>query len=203
MATAIALAIILVLLLLLFFLLIAAVAGIVRLKRTADRIRQNDKPEPTRKHDYIIRKKNASHGGPHPHIVYDKYTDKKGKKRFKAVAVSHEWKSRKGRNPLELKKGVNPANRKEKAFVIHEIVDDDAEKFRKSRKYMSYSVHPKDKKRLRNAIDKWEKETEGDTEPFPKDRRTRRIIRKQKEGAKKRAVMKKYGKKDASTKKGA
>ncbi len=197
---AIALAIISVLLL---FLLLAAVARIVRLKRMADRIRQNDKPEPTRKHDYIIRKKNASHGGPHPHIVYDKYTDKKGKKRFKAVAVSHEWKSRKGRNPLELKRDLNPANRRKKAFVIHEIVVDDAEKFRKSRKYINYSVHLTDRRRLKRTIDKWEKEPEGYTEPFPKDRRTRRIIRKQKKGAKKRAAMKKYGKKDASTKKGA
>ena len=200
MAIAIALAITSALLL---FLLIAAVARIVRLKRMADRIRQNDKPEPTRKHDYIIRKKVASHGGPHPHIVYDKYTDKKGKKRFKAVAVSHEWKSRKGRNPLELKRDLNPANRRKKAFVIHEIVDDDAEKFRKSRKYINYSVHLTDRRRLKRTIDKWEKEPEGYTEPFPKDRRTRRIIRKQKEGAKKRDVMKKYGKKDASTKKGA
>ena len=186
-----------------FAVVIVIVVAIAHRKGDINPLEQNNKPEPSRKHDYIFRKHLTKHQGIHPHIVYDKYTDRKGKKKFKAVAVSHEWKSRKGRNPLELKKGVNPENRKEKAFVIHEIVDDDAEKFRKSRKYMSYSVHPKDKKRLRNAIDKWEKEPEGYTEPFPKDRRTRRIIRKQKEGAKKRDVMKKYGKKDASTKKGA
>lgn len=189
---AIALAIISVLLLL--FLLLAAVARIVRLKRTADRIRQNDKPEPTRKHDYIFRKHLTKHQGIHPHIVYGKYTDKEGKKRFKAVAVSHEWKRRKQKNPLELKKGVNPENRKEKAFVIHEIVDDDANKFQKSRKYTNYSVHLTDRRRLKRTIDKWEREPEDFREPFPKDKRTREIIRRQKEEAKQKAVIKKQEK---------
>ena len=109
---AIALAITLALLLL--FRLIVVLVRTIRLKRTADRIRQNDKPEPTRKHDYIIRKKNASHGGPHPHIVYDKYTDDRGRRIFKSVVVSHEWKRRKERNPLELKRNLDPANRRKK-----------------------------------------------------------------------------------------
>ena len=120
--------------------------------------------------------------------------DKKGKKRFKAVAVSHEWKRRKQKNPLELKKGVNPENRKEKAFVIHEIVDDDANKFQKSRKYTNYSVHLTDRRRLKRTIDKWEREPEDFREPFPKDKRTREIIRRQKEEAKQKAVIKKQEK---------
>lgn len=188
---AIALAIISVLLL---FLLLAAVARIVRLKRMADRIRQNDKPEPSRKHDYIFRKHKTSHHGTHPHIVYDKYTDKKGKKRFKAVAVSHEWKRRKQKNPLELKHDINPETRNNKAFVIHEIVDDDANKFQKSRKYINYSVHLTDRRRLKRTIDKWEREPEDFREPFPKDKRTREIIRRQKEEAKQKAVIKKQEK---------
>ena len=189
---AIALAIISVLLL--FLLLLAAVARIVRLKRMADRIRQNDKPEPSRKHDYIFRKHKTSHHGTHPHIVYDKYTDKKGKKRFKAVAVSHEWKRRKQKNPLELKHDINPETRNNKAFVIHEIVDDDANKFQKSRKYINYSVHLTDRRRLKRTIDKWEREPEDFREPFPKDKRTREIIRRQKEDAKQKAVIKKQEK---------
>ena len=164
---AIALAIISVLLL---FLLLAAVARIVRLKRMADRIRQNDKPEPTRKHDYIIRKKVASHGGPHPHIVYDKYTDDRGRRIFKSVVVSHEWKRRKERNPLELKRDLNPANRRKKAFVIHEIVEGEGQRYKKGRKYMNYSVHPRDRGRLKRAIERWEREPEDYRDEIPRGR---------------------------------
>ena len=185
-----------------FAVVIVIVVAIAHRKGDINPLEQNNKPEPSRKHDYIFRKHKTSHHGTHPHIVYDKYTDKKGKKRFKAVAVSHEWKSRKGRNPLELKKGVNPENRKEKAFVIHEIVDDDAEKFRKSRKYINYSVHLTDRRRLKRTIDKWEREPEDFREPFPKDKRTREIIRRQKEDAKQKAVIKKQEKEGENTKKG-
>lgn len=170
--------------LLLILVVVVLVVGIVHLKGRADRYRQNDKPEPMRKHDYIIRKKNASHGGPHPHIVYDKYTGKGGEKRFRAVAVSHEWKSRNKKNPHELKKGLDPFHRGKKAFVIHEIVDDEAVKFRKGNKYMNYSVHPKDRNRLRETIERWEREPKDYREEFPRDARTRRIISSQKRRAK-------------------
>lgn len=173
---------------------VIVIVAVVHFKEKLDPIRQNEKEEPSRKHDYIFRKHLTKHQGIHPHIVYGKYTDKEGKKRFKAVAVSHEWKRRKQKNPLELKKGVNPENRKEKAFVIHEIVDDDANKFQKSRKYTNYSVHLTDRRRLKRTIDKWEREPEDFREPFPKDKRTREIIRRQKEEAKQKAVIKKQEK---------
>lgn len=173
---------------------VVIVVAIAHRKGDINPLEQNNKPEPSRKHDYIFRKHLTKHQGIHPHIVYGKYTDKEGKKRFKAVAVSHEWKRRKQKNPLELKKGVNPENRKEKAFVIHEIVDDDANKFQKSRKYTNYSVHLTDRRRLKRTIDKWEREPEDFREPFPKDKRTREIIRRQKEEAKQKAVIKKQEK---------
>ena len=183
---AIALAITSVLLLLLFLLIVALVRT-VRLKLMADRIRQNNKPEPLRKHDYIIRKKVASHGGPHPHIVYDKYTDDRGKRIFKSVVVSHEWKRRKERNPLELKRNLDPANRRKKAFVIHEIVEGEGQRYKKGGKYMNYSVHPRDRKRLEETIERWEREPKGYREDFPRDARMRRIIRFQRRKAKEKA----------------
>lgn len=185
MATAIALAITSALLLFLLFLLIVALVRTVRLKRTADRIRQNDKPEPMRKHDYIIRKKVASHGGPHPHIVYDKYTDDRGRRIFKSVVVSHEWKRRKERNPLELKRNLDPANRRKKAFVIHEIVEGEGQRYKKGGKYMNYSVHPRDRGRLKRAIERWEREPEGYREEIPRGRGAGRWAAKMKQKKKK------------------
>ena len=168
-------------------LVVVLAVGICHLARRAGRYRQNNKSEPSRKHDYIVRKRIASHGGVHPHIVYDRYTNGKGKRRFKAVAVSHEWKARNKRNPLELERDLNPLHRRKKAFVIHEIVDDEAKRFKKSNKYMNYSVHPRDRKRLEETIERWEREPASYKEDFPRDARMRRIIRFQRRKAKEKA----------------
>ncbi len=157
---------------------IVSIVGIIHLYKRSERIKQNDKPEPTKKYDFIVRGNLSAHQGVHPHIVYDKYYDEYGNKHLKSVSISHEPVMRKKKNPIELKYDINPWTRLKKAYVIHEIVDKKATTYKKRKKYQNYSLSKSDKKLLIKAIEKWETEpnnyTEAPNKKFQKARSKRR-----------------------------
>ena len=163
---------------------IVFIVGIIHLYKRSERIKQNDKPEPTKKYDFIIRKTRATHHGVHPHIIFDKYTDGQGNKHLKAVCISHEWKRRKEKNPVKLKYGIDPKHRFKKAYVIHEIVDKKANAYKKYTKYMNYGLTNIDKKFLANIIKQWETEPNNYTEPKPKGEKFKKMMNKQQRRAK-------------------
>ena len=170
--------------------LLATIVGIIHLYQRSKRVKQNDKAEPTKKYDFIIRGKLASHKGFHPHVVYDKYTDNQGNKHLKSVCISHEWKRRKEKNPVKLKYGIDPNHRLQKAYVVHEIIDKESKAYKKYTKYMNYGLTKTDKKFLAKTIEKWEKEPKNYSESKPTGKKFKKMINKQQKNSKIKAKKK-------------